>query len=210
MQLEARLERMERRLAVHQKRNTANLSEPDGTSPAPTHTPSASKRLSRAESLIVSESHTRSRSSSLESSKGRIRTTSQPGTPAPVEDGVGGKRSAKKRLRTEENNVPPDPTPKRVKKAAKLSELRTKMEYRGLDLSWPAPDCLVSNSVSSMNHVDAVEKSSRVGNESPSNTNIMGTSPTIWCMLTQRALSVTLESLNIVYSSSPYHMVTDK
>lgn len=168
---------MERRLAVHQKRNTANLSEPDGASSTPTHTPSVSKRLSRAESLIVSESHTRSRSSSLESSKGRIRPTSQPGTPTPVEDGIGGKRSAKKRLRTEENNVPPDPTPKRVKKAAKPLEVRTKMEYRGLDLSWPAQDCPVSNSLSSVNHVDAVEESGRVGNESPSNTNIMGTSP---------------------------------
>lgn len=136
IQLEARLERMERRLAVHQKRNTATVNTPDTDSHSPHSTPSAlniSRRHSRAESLIHSERH--QRSSSVERSRSRLRQSSQSGTPISQDESSGGKKSARKRLRTDDSVTSNDtPNVKRVRKPQKLAEIRTKLEYSGLGL----------------------------------------------------------------------------
>ena len=125
---------MERRLAVHQKRNTAAH---DSESHTPTSSSlSVSRRHSRTESLIVSERYVRSRSSSLERTRHRLRQSSTPSnslssTPISQEE----RRSARKRLRIEDNRTTPEPTPvKRVRKPPKLTEIRTSVEYTGLGL----------------------------------------------------------------------------
>ena len=155
MQLEARLERMERRLAVHQKRNAVTASTPEiDTHVTPTNTLSASRRRSRTESLILSERLPRSRSSSVERSRGRLRPSSHAGTPISQEEGGEGKRSARKRLRTEENSYTTDSSSvKRIKKPPKLTEIRTKLEYRGLDLL-PSSEDAVTTLLS--NHTDSL------------------------------------------------------
>ena len=145
---------MERRLAVHQKRNTATANTPEiDTHSTPTSTLSVSRRRSRTESLILSERLPRSRSSSVERSRSRLRPSSHAGTPILQEEGGEGKRSARKRLRTEENSITAEsPTIKRVRKPPKLAEIRTKLEYRGLNLlsSEDAVPTLLSN------HTDAL------------------------------------------------------
>ena len=97
-----------------------------------------------------------------------MRPSSHAGTPVAQEDGGGGggKRNAKKRLRIEENSVVADLPVKRVKKPQKLSELRTKLEYVGLDLS--AQDFETEVPSFSTNHIDSLEKSSNDNEELPS------------------------------------------
>lgn len=151
---------MERRLAVHQKRNTISTPEHD-THPAPS-TPcslTVSRRLSRTESLILSERHPRSRSSSVEHPRSRLRPSSHAGTPVSQEEGA--KKSARKRLRIEENNITTDSPIKRIKKPPKLAEIRTKLEYSGLGLFSQDLDPAVLNY--STNHTDSVGKNSDDG-----------------------------------------------
>ena len=151
---------MERRLAVHQKRNTAAVHESD---PAPS-TPSplgVTRRHSRTESLILSERNARSRSSSLERSRNRVRLqqqSSNSSSPVSLDE----RKSARKRLRTDDNSVvAPEsvavPVVKRVRKPPKLAEIRTSVEYAGLGLL-PTHDGLVP--LVTANHTDCMEKSS--------------------------------------------------
>ena len=121
---------------MHQKRNTLTTPDTDSRpSPSTPRSLGTSRRHSRTESLILSErSRPRSRSSSVEQSRSRLRPSGHTGTPTPQEEG-GGKKSARKRLRTEENNISNDsPNVKRIRKPLKLAEIRTKLEYRGLGL----------------------------------------------------------------------------
>lgn len=153
---------MERRLAVHQKRNTATTKAADTDPQSSPSTPSSlniSRRHSRTESLIHSETHRRS--PSVERSRSRLRQSSHSGTPVPQDEGSGGKRSARKRIRTEENVVSSDPPSiKRVRKPQKLAEIRTKLEYGGLGLL-SAQDGVVSHL--SSNHTDSSKKNSEDG-----------------------------------------------
>lgn len=172
---------MERRLAVHQKRNATTLHTSDTDShTTPTTTPSSlriSRRHSRTESLILSERipQSRSRSSSLEQSRNRLRP-SQSITTTPtvsLEDSVGGggKKSARKRLRTEDTSVTIVEFPtqiKRVRKPSKLTEIRTEFEYSGLGLL-PAHDDVLS-SYTAINHNESLSgKSSEYRTHLPAN-----------------------------------------
>ena len=146
---------MERRLAVHQKRNAATASTPEiDAHTTPTNTLSVSRRRSRTESLILSERLPRSRSSSVERTRSRLRPSSHAGTPISQEEGGEGKRSARKRLRTEENSNTTDfPPVKQSKTPPKLAEIRTKLEYRGLNLLSSSEDVvptLLSNHTDSL------------------------------------------------------------
>ena len=177
VQLEARLERMERRLAVHQKRNTANTSDADSSAPPTMVTPSASvtRRISRVESLTLSEGLTRNRSASVESaSRSRTRLASHLGPSIEEGHGIDGKRTARKRIRVEENSVALNPTPKRVRKTTKRSELRTKMEYEGLELTLPAEDSIVGQAIPSVNHVDGLVRIRHQDTEAPALKQIIG------------------------------------
>ena len=167
---------MERRLAVHQKRNTANASDADSSAPPTTFTPSVSvaRRISRVESLTLSEGLTRNRSSSVESARSRTRLASHSSPSIEEGHGIGGKRTARKRIRVEENSVALNPTPKRVQKTTKRSELRTKMEYEGLELTFPAADSVVEHALPSVNHVDGLVRSRNLENESPALKQIIG------------------------------------
>ena len=148
---------MERRLAVHQKRNLANSLESE-SSPMPSNTLSTPRLHSRTGSLITSERYSRSRSSSVERLRTKLRLQSHSNTPIQLEESTGGKRTAKKRLRIEENSTPVEPTVKRVRKPVKPSEVRTKFAYCGLDLSSVAPEHLIGAQDCSVNHVNASER----------------------------------------------------
>jgi hypothetical protein len=135
-QLEARLERMERRLAVHQKRNTVTTPSFHDSESTPTSgLLSVPRRHSRAESLIMSERHVRSRSASLERTRNRLRHQQTSNTTSATPVSQDERKSARKRLRIEDNRTTPEPTPvKRVRKPPKLMEMRTSVEYAGLGL----------------------------------------------------------------------------
>lgn len=152
---------MERRLAVHQKRNTAVTSTPEvndsHTTPSTPSSLTVSRRISRTESLILSQRLPRSRSSSVERTRNRLRPSSHVGTPVLPEEG--GKKSARKRLRTEENSIPTDTPIKRIKKPLKLAEIRTELEYSGLGLLPPE----VAPTSCSANHTDSLGKNSDDG-----------------------------------------------
>lgn len=130
---------MERRLAVHQKRNSAAPLDSDSSPATPTSQLSSTRRHSRTEALIVSERQSvRSRSSSLERSRNRLRQHSQSTPVSSQED----RRNVRKRLRTDDNLVTsseslPVQQVKRVKRRPKLTEMRTSCEYVGLGLLPP-------------------------------------------------------------------------
>ena len=125
----------------------------------PSNTLSTPRLHSRTGSLITSERYSRSRSSSVERLRTKLRLQSHSSTPVQLEESTGGKRTAKKRLRIEENNTPVEPTVKRVRKPVKPSEVRTKFAYCGLDLSSVGPEHLIGAQDCSVNHVNATERS---------------------------------------------------
>ena len=188
-QLEARLERMERRLAVHQKRSTSAAIH-DSESPSSTSSPlGVTRRHSRTESLIISERHVRSRSSSLERTRTRLKqqhSNSSTGSGTPILQDE--RKSARKRLRTDDSSGTPEPaaTPiKRIRKPPKLTEIRTSVEYAGLDLlsakDGLAPrltanhrDLLTNNSGMLMNETLCPSRNSLSNNLLPGNKTIVG------------------------------------
>lgn len=132
-QLEARLERMERRMAILQKRSRGRE---DSEPAARNNTPTPKAHLSRRESLINSELLIRSRSSSLDQPRVRSRTASRPETPRQSEERdtpSGGKKGSKRKSRTVD--VPDSQEAKRPRrKTPELPVIRTTVEYSGLDL----------------------------------------------------------------------------
>ena len=140
-QLEARLERMERRLAILQKRSRDVQSAADADTQLSSTSTATRTRLSRAEMVAASETHNRSRSSSVDTGRNRSRPPSHAGTPAPSDERDGGgsaKKAAKRRLKPSDlddcSNIR-----KIKKKALKQKEIRTHLEYCGLNLPVPPP-----------------------------------------------------------------------
>ena len=140
MQLQARLERMERRLAILQKHSRSRqtdpsnadspLTSPNGSVPPNSISTPARSHLTRRESIMASE--TRSRSGSVEpGTRTRSRPSSRAGSPADKESNSV-KKSQKRKIKEIDKE---DKTPR--KKSKHLRELRTDFEYQGLDLSVP-------------------------------------------------------------------------
>jgi len=138
------LERMERRLAILQKRSTskANLTEDSQPNTLASNTPTPKPHVSRTETLANSERYQRSRSSSVDPSRSRSRPTSHSGTPVPQEDSLNNLKKPKRRLRGELDYAH---DAKKAKK--KQTEVRTEFEYCGLNLPVPRDP---QNSVSVM------------------------------------------------------------
>lgn len=128
------MERMERRLAILQKRSTskANLTEDSQPSTLASNTPTPKPHVSRTETLANSERYQRSRSSSVDPSRSRSRPTSHSGTPVPQEDSLNNLKKPKRRLRGELDYAH---DAKKAKK--KQTEVRAEFEYCGLNLPVP-------------------------------------------------------------------------
>ena len=151
VQLVARLERMERRLSIMQKRSK-DKEPPDVPNSLPPSTTRA--RPSRADSITASEQRSQSRSSSIDRGKSRSRPTSHSGTPVPPEDKDAGgssapaKRSHKRRLKLDLDSAQEAAGSRKTKKkTVERTEVRTALEYCGLDLPH---DMDVSDSVDSV------------------------------------------------------------
>ena len=153
-QLQARLERMERRLAILQKNSRSKYDIVESDSPqhlaannslensmdAIGTTPNTPRIRTHRDSLINSEKHIRSRSNSKDriARTGRSsRISSHAGTPTPqdVQESpmnVSLKRNAKRKL---SDNTGLESSSK--KKKSKQTEMRTRLEYSKLDLPVP-------------------------------------------------------------------------
>ena len=101
----------------------------------------AKARLSRAESITASEQRSQSRSSSTDRGKSRSRPSSHSGTPAPPDEkdttgsSAPAKRSHKRRLKPELDSAQETGGSKKAKKKAlERTEVRTTLEYCGMDL----------------------------------------------------------------------------
>lgn len=171
---------MERRLAISQKHSRSKYTEIE--SPQPGDTPQSDTsltpyhpRLSRKDTLINSERQTHSRSSSIDAStRNRGRKSSHSSTPVPREEressvtlGVT-KRPSKRKL--SDSMIQETGSAKKLAKKPKHPrEMRTKVEYTGLELSLPVrglPKGSAEGSRSSSvvnNHVESASESSRNG-----------------------------------------------
>ena len=132
---------MERRLAISQKHSRSKYTEIE--SPQPGDTPQLDSsstphhpRLSRKDSIINSERHTHSRSSSIEpASRISGRKSSHSTTPVPREEresSVTGKRPSKRKLSdalSQESSAK-----KPAKRTKQPREMRTRLEYSGIEL----------------------------------------------------------------------------
>lgn len=143
---------MERRLSVLQKHSRDRHSVPEGESQSASSLTSSTHkpRLSRAETIASSGQHTRSRSSSLEPGRNRSRPSSHAGTPVPDEITNSARRPSKRRLKTELDGASDSKRTKR--KSLCPSEVRTSLEYHGLDLPGPTDGQNYINST--CNHTD--------------------------------------------------------
>ncbi len=138
VQLEARLERMERRLAILQKHSRLKQGDADSPLTSPTtlaapnslSTPTRA-HLTRRESIIATELGGQSRSSSVEPAGGRSRSRPSSRAGSPCNDSSA-KRSHKRKLKETDKD---EKSPR--KRAKHLRELRTDFEYQGLELSVP-------------------------------------------------------------------------
>ena len=174
MQLEARLERMERRLAILQKnsrlkQNDVSNAEPPQSPLTPTSplntTPLPTRaHLTRRESLVASE--TRSRSNSVEpGSRNRSRPSSRATTPLPLDGDreAGGstvKRSHKRKIKEIDKDEQVRTPRKRTKHQR---ELRTSFEYTGLQLPVPKQRLSSQSEPSSVqNHSDVLDSTDSV------------------------------------------------
>ena len=152
MQLQARLERMERRLAILQKNSRSKYDTSEYDSPqllanntalenSIETTPTTPRIRTHRDSLINSEKYSRSRSNSKDRVTVRSSRTSHlsshAGTPVPNDAhdspiNVSLKRNAKRKL---SENVLVETSAK--KKKSKQTEMRTRLEYSKLDLPVP-------------------------------------------------------------------------
>ena len=157
---------MERRLAILQKhsrdRNAGTETEPQAPSSSISSTPRT--RPSRAEQIASSESHIRSRSSSVDTGRTRSRPTSHGGTPTPQDEREtnSAKKPVKRRMKTELENGSHRKT---KKKALQPSIVRTTLEYSGLDLPVPietAANC-IDDDVCSNHDLECKDEGNEIG-----------------------------------------------
>ena len=205
LQLEARLERMERRLAILQRQSRSKYGydvdtpqTPDTLTvlPSDLSTTPRQGRLPRRDSLINSERHVRNRSSSVDlgSKRHRPRISSRASTPTNEEKEVQSltsvKRSHKRKLSDAGQNDFNAKKP--VKQPKSPKELRTDKDYTGLGLPLPKKRNLtnsndVVNDRSRQNSVDAPSLTNSTHNDTGASHGSVNILIPLWKVLPVKA-----------------------
>lgn len=149
-QLQARMERMERRLAIlqkHRSKHDMSDSEPlqqhaENTSLL-NDTPTSTPRIrTHRDAVVNSEKYSRSRSNSHDriGRTGRSsRVSSQSGTPTPQDVHESGGSSTKRNAKRKLDDVGVEVITK--KRRPRQNDMRTRLEYTGLNLPLPHQHC---------------------------------------------------------------------